>query len=540
VTSVVKGLFQRLATSRTVVIGLAAALFVVVSVLPFAYMVAVSLSSPAAARAAYSALLLDERQRGLLWNSAAIGAGTAGLASLVGVPLGLALARTRLPFKGVLRIALAMPVLLPPYIMGLAWIYLGGAAGLLAQVFGRDLLSNWTYSISGAVIVLGLVFYPLSMLTTEVALRRVDARLEEAAVLVAPPGHVLRRITLPLVAPSVLAAALVIFVLAISDFGVPGLLRVRVFTTEVFTAFAAFYDFGRATAIAFPLLLAATLIAAAATALTGERLLTPRRSSVGARAVFLDQDRSEGPALVLSAAVLVVAVLVPALVLISEATDLRALPRALQGSRAAVTNSLVLATIGATLIVALAMGLGYARARARHRLGGLMDVLFLVLFAVPSTIVGVGLIGLWNRAGLIGAVYGTDAMILLAYLGRFVPAAALVLAASIRQVPISHEEAAAVSGANWLRTIRHIVVPQVKLGMLAAWVVAFILSFGELGASILVAPAGDATLPIRIYTIIANAPPAQVAGLALLQAVVIFVPLAIMGLAVGVREGRSA
>jgi iron(III) transport system permease protein len=170
--------------------------------------------------------------------------------------------------------------------------------------------------------------------------------------------------------------------------------------------------------------------------------------------------------------------------------------------------------------------------------GQLVDVVLVVLFALPSTVVGVGLIGLWNRSGLVGIVYGTDAMILLAYLARFVPVAALVLAASVRLVPLSQEEAAAVNGAGWLRTMRHIVLPQIGLALIAVWVVAFILTFGELGATILVAPPGEATLPIRIYTIIANTPTSHVALLALLQTAVIFAPLAVLGFAISLRETR--
>ncbi len=183
------------------------------------------------------------------------------------------------------------------------------------------------------------------------------------------------------------------------------------------------------------------------------------------------------------------------------------------------------------------MCLGYARARARDRVANLADILFVVLFAVPSTIVGVGLIGFWNRPGVFGAVYGTDAMFILAYLARFVPVAALILAAAIRYVPVSHEEAAAAAGAGWLRTMWRIVLPQLRLGLAAAWIVVFVLSFGELGASVLIAPPGESTLPIRIYTIIANAPPAQVAALALLQALVIFTPLAILGTVASLRGG---
>src|SRR5262245_38201807 len=201
------------------------------------------------------------------------------IALLIGAPLGLLFARANFPLKRLLRIALVTPLVVPPYILALSWIYIGGSAGIVARLFGRDLLSEWTYSLTGAVVVLGISFYPLAMLATEAALRRVDGRLEEAALLVASRRRVLWRITLPLVAPSIAAATLVIFVLTISEFGVPGLLRVNVYTTEVFTAFSALYDFGAATALAIPLL-AMALIAAAATRLViGERLLVTRRGA---------------------------------------------------------------------------------------------------------------------------------------------------------------------------------------------------------------------------------------------------------------------
>ncbi len=95
-----------------------------------------------------------------------------------------------------------------------------------------------------------------------------------------------------------------------------------------------------------------------------------------------------------------------------------------------------------------------------------------------------------------------------------------------------------MSGAGWLRTFGRIVLPQMRLAIGAAWVVAFVLAFGELGVSILVAPPGEATLPIRIYTIIANTPPSTVAMLALLQSAVIFVPVAAFGAAASPREAR--
>ncbi|MPY91225.1 MAG: ABC transporter permease subunit [Luteitalea sp.] len=526
-----------LQATQAAVLALAGTAFAVCCVLPLAYMVWRSLASaPQGGAPVVAALLLDARQRELLANSTLLGAGTALGATLIGAPLGVALARVALPFKGVLRVALIAPLLLPPYVMGLAWLYLGGSAGLVARMVGRDVLSPWTYSLAGATFVLALVFFPLSMLATEVALRRVDGRSEEAALMVARPGRVLWRITLPLAAPAITAAALLIFVLAISEFGVPGLLRVRVFTTEVFTAFAALYDFNRATILALPLLVVSVLVTAVAAVLVGERLIVTRRGTRAGRPVSFDAWRRF--AIVASMCVLLLALVVPLAVLAYEASGVRSFAAIVRGSREAITNSLMLATIGASLVVTIAVWLGYTRARVSRGLGRIADVLWVVLFATPSTVIGVGLIGLWNQPGMVGAVYGTDAMLVLAYLARFVPVAALVLGASVRHVPASHEEAAAVGGAGWLRAMTFIVLPQIRLGILTAWTIAFILAFGELGASILVAPPGATTLPIRIYTIIANTPPAQVAALALLQSAVVFVPLAALGLGVAVREVR--
>jgi iron(III) transport system permease protein len=232
------------------------------------------------------------------------------------------------------------------------------------------------------------------------------------------------------------------------------------------------------------------------------------------------------------------ALVLPVVVLGREALGARSFPDAVVESSDAIVNSLVLAAGGAALVVALAVWIGYARARAHPRVGQLADVSLVVLFALPSTVVGIGLIGLWNRPGLLGAVYGTDVMILLAYMARLVPVAVLALAAGARLVPVAHEEAAAVSGAGWLRTMWRIVFPQMSLALGAVWVITFVLAFGELGATILVAPPGEATLPIRIYTLIANAPAAQVAALALLQACVALAPLAVLGLVVSLRGRR--
>jgi iron(III) transport system permease protein len=376
------------------------------------------------------------------------------------------------------------------------------------------------------------VYYPIVMLATEAALRQVDAHLEEAGVMAASPGRVLWRITLPLVAPAIGGATLIVFVLAISEFGVPALLRVRVYTTEVFTAFAALFDFARATALALPLLILIAAMTAAGVASMGGRLIAGQRPL--GRGASIDLPASHLPIYLLGVAMVALALVVPTLLLWSEADGLAT---AVRGSWASIRLSLLLAVSGATLVVSLGAILGYARARTDSRVGLIVDGVWVVLFAVPSTIVGIALIGLWNRPGAAGMIYGTTGMLLLVYLARFVPVAALLTAASFRQVPPSHEEAASVAGVTWRRSMLAVVIPQAMPGLAAAWLVVFVFAFGELGGSILVAPPGESTLPIRVYTIIANTPSSTVAALALLQIAVLAVPLIAGALYVGRRAG---
>ena len=239
------------------------------------------------------------------------------------------------------------------------------------------------------------------------------------------------------------------------------------------------------------------------------------------------------------AAVSLISVILPLAILSFEAGSVGRVAAATGSSINAVFNSLVLSAIGATLIVALAALLGYGRSRMLARWGALADVVLIAVFAAPSTVVGVGIIGLWNRPGLLNEIYSGPGIILVAYLARFLPVAVLMLAANTQQVSISSEEAAEVAGAGWARTFRRIVIPQLCSGLMAAWVMAFIFTFGELGATTLVTPPGESTLPVRIYTLIANTPSSEVAALALVQVCIVLLPLALVGYFVrGQSDGR--
>lgn len=511
-----------------------------VSLLPIIYMFARSLDVDGQfTLSRYVQLLSEPRQRQLLGNSVRFAAWAALVGSALGVPAGLLLARLPPATALLLRFALLVPLVLPPYILGVVWVFVMGRAGLFSRLAGKDMASVWAYSLPGAGIVLGIAFAPLAMLLAEAARRAIPARLIEAARLVASPGRTLARITLPLVASSVAAGGLLVFVLALAEFGVPSLLGVRVYTTEVFTQFAALYNFGTATAAAAPLLLVVVIVAGVVRALLGDGALTWNlMAEQPLKLSPLAHVAAQGYLTLLT--LLVVAG--PLFVLILEAGSWGQWLDSLAAAKDQIVTSILLSVVSATMATGLGLLLGYWRARALSGWRDAFDVALIALFAVPSTVVGIGLIGLWNRPGWLGAMYTSPAMIVIGYLARYVPVAALLLGAYLRQLPASREEAAIVFGAHWWRMLGRIVIPSARLGLVAIWTVCFIFMFGELGTTVLVAPPGTTTLPVRVYTIMANSPDQRTAELCLMQTFVILLSLGGLLLAVltaSKRRGSS-
>jgi iron(III) transport system permease protein len=466
---------------------------------------------------AYRDAILDVRQIGLLLNSLRIAGSVAVVATALGACMGFLLARAPIRARNAVRLGLTVPLLIPSYALALSWIFATSAEGFVTRLMGLNAAAVVTYSPVGTIIVLAIALYPIPMLATEAAVRRIESRLEEAALLVAQAPRVLARITLPLLWPAIASSALLTFVLALSDYAVPNLLRQRVFTTEVFTAFAALYDSARAAALAVPLLAAALVVGYVVAARSASVLDVSRVSST----IGIGFAGIRPFALAAVVCLIGLGAALPVGTLAAEARTLGSIREAIDRSGGAIGESVALAGIAATVAAGVALVLGYRRARSTRRWAYWVDAALIALFAVPGTLIGVGLIELWNRPGIGGAVYGTAAIVVIAYLARFMPVAILILSAGVRRVSRSAEEAAALSGAGWVRSMRHIVLPQIAGSLLVAWVMVFVLAFGEVGASVLVAPAGHTPYPVHVLTLIANTRPEQVAALALVQTLVV-------------------
>jgi len=489
----------------------------------------------------YRTLLATERSWRLLGNSLELALLTALLSTLVGLPLGLLLGKTDLPFRRVFVMLFTLPLVIPPYITAVSWANVLGPSGLVAALWSEPMAqvgARLLFGLPGCVLVLASTFMPAVLLATLTLVRTINPRLEEAARLSARPLRVLSGITVPLIRPGVLLAATLVFLLALGEFGVPTFLRYNVFSVESFTQFSAFYNFGAATAAAVPLALLTFVVLSvewlALRKKTQALRLTPDPG--GTVVIKLGRHRVWLFALVgVLGAMLVVA---PLLSLLLQAGSPGAYLRALYVVRDSLFHSLLLAAIGATGLTVLGFFVGYLIHTRALPFWGAVDAGTVLLFAMPSTVIGVGLIALWNRPTT-NFIYSTPLIILLGYLAQYTALTGRITVAGLASVPASMEEAAASAGAGWIRRLGLIVLPLVKYALLSGWLIAYIFCLRDTGISMLVYPPGYDTLPVRIFTLMANGLPEIVAAACVLMIVTTVLPL--VGVALVVRtRGRWA
>lgn len=481
---------------------------------------------------AYATVLSSRNQWALLWHSIALSSLTTLMATAIGLPLGILLGKTDLPFRRAFLVLFAIPLLIPPYIMAIAWFHVLGREGLVARLCGSmagAATSDLLFGFPGCVLVLSSVFMPVVMLLTMAFLKTVNPRLEEAGRNMAGWWGVLKGITIPLILPGVLLSSLLAFLLTLGEFGVPHYLRFSVYPAETFSQFSAFYDFRAATAGAMPLA-AITLVA-----LVVERTCLRKRTyeiqlaSQAGEILSVPLGRFRGPCLLLVTMLCLLIVILPLLVLLIAASSLGAYWQALTQAGDSLIRSLLYAAAAASLLTAVGFFCGYLIHYRALPFRLAIDSLTIFLFALPSTVIGVGLILLWNRPAT-NFIYATPLVILCGLLAQYCAITSRINASTLTQIPASMDEAAQMVGAGWVRRVACITAPLAGEGLLAGWVVASIFCLRDMGISMMVYPPGRDTLPVRTFTLMANGPTDLIAALCMIMVLGALTPLGILAL----------
>jgi iron(III) transport system permease protein len=518
---------------KRLTLAAAAALLAVIGPLPLLTMVTGSFFVDGSfSLKAYQPLWESGRQQWVLMgHSVLLSVWVTFLATIVGVPLGILLGKTDLPFRRALTVLLTVPLLLPPYVIAVAWFGVLGSGGWISSLApdASGSLSAAFFGLYGCTGVLFTAFVPIVILLTIAYLGAVNTRLEDAGRLVSRWPGVLWHITLPLIAPAILFASVLVFLLTLGEVGVPTYLRYRVYPVETLTQFAAFYDFSAATAAAIPLLLVTLAILAMEYGTLHKQVSELRSVTFGGTRVTIKLGPWRIPLLGIVFVWGVVTVALPLAVLIAQSSSLGAYADAFARASGSILRSLVFAVVGASLLTLVGFLCGYLIHSRTLPIWRGVDALTLFLFTLPGTVVGIGLVSLWNTP-MSNFIYRTPAIIILGYLAQYAVLPTRMTSAILDRIPRSLEQAAQLCGASWFMTLRDIVVPLAQRGLIAAWLISYVFCLRDLGVTTVVYPPGSDTLPVRILTLMANGTPSLIAALCVILIAVTLFPLGAVAL----------
>jgi len=242
--------------------------------------------------------------------------------------------------------------------------------------------------------------------------------------------------------------------------------------------------------------------------------------------LFISLSRKRSGLAALMVALCFALVILPLSALFADAFSLAAMHEAMERAGASVVRSVMYSAVAATILMALGFLLGdvmLSRSRERR----ILNFLTLALFAIPGTVLSIGLVRLWNTPST-WFIYATPALLILGYTAQYCAVTTRLSLAGLMLIPISLDEAGRLSGAMWARRLFRISIPLSARTLLCAWLAAYILCLRDVPIALMTAPPGADPLSARILTLMANGAPPMIASLCLIMAVASLIPLAIL------------
>ena len=462
-----------------------------------------------------------------LKNTLIASAATMVLGTAIAFPLAWLVGRTNLYGKRLFRSLFVLSYMVPPYVGAMAWTYLMNPNAGPANQFLRALfqLSEQPgplniYSLPGLIWVLTAFYYPYAFITISRAMEKMDPSLEEASrVTGASPLRTVLRVTLPLMTPSLIAGALLVFVSAASCYGIPSIIAsgtsgLDTVTTRIKTvASRSQAGMADATGLSVFLMAVALLILFLSDGVLARKQYTTV-SGKSVQPVIVDLRRWRLPLTALTGLFAFVMIFLPfgAILSISLRSDLgKPLTdpgnftlanwrMAFTDSQIAVClrNSLLFAAVSASVGILIACVMSYLTQRTRIRGRSIPNFLITLGSGTPSVVIALGLIMTMNgRLGL--ALVQTPAIMVIAYLVKYLMMGMRTVLSSMSQIHVSLEESSQVSGAGWLRTMLRITGPLILPSIAAGWFLIFIPCFYELSMSVLLSSSATTTVGEKLF-----------------------------------------
>ncbi|MFU8868575.1 ATP-binding cassette domain-containing protein [Natronococcus sp.] len=452
-----------------------------------------------------TSIVLRRGMLDVLLNTAVLIVAVTTLSVLIAVPLAFLTVLTDLPFKRFWIVALSLPLVVPSFVSAFSFVSVWGPQGRLQSLLaplGVESLPE-IYGMPGTVFVLTLYNYPFVYLTTIAGLRALDKTYVDAArSLETGIQGVFVRIVLPMVKPAVAAGALLTALETAGDFGVPAILRLSVFTRQIYLEYNALaHDYAamlslHLVAITLVILLVESQVR------SHERIHGSARGNSGPYTIRLGRWR--WPSLIVPAAIVALAILVPIGFLFSW---LLTGPDAYAGSfgfeLGYAINSVYVSALAAVVAACLALPVAYLAARHRSPLSGILERATYIGFAVPGVVIGLSLVYFATR--YLPSAYQTVPLVVFAYVVLYLPLAVGSTRTAILYVNPKFAEAARSLGNTPFQAFRRITLPLVFPGLVAGAALVFLHGMKELPATLLLRPIGFDTLATFIWAAERNA-----------------------------------
>jgi iron(III) transport system permease protein len=459
-------------------------------------------------------------------NTLIISTGSTILATFLGVSLAWINARTNCPGRDYLEPYNLIPFFLSPFVGAIAWHSLGEPKTGMLNVWARDWFGIQGHLINvdniyGVIWVTGIFFAPLVYLFVVGSLRRMDPSLEDSA---RTTGAGLLRttmtVTLPLVMPGILSGAIIVFVTSAGEFGVPFKLSApygwETLTTQIFSKAVgddANHYLGAAMSMALGIITVFLIW-------IQQRYIAPRSFTTvtgkGFRPNVLDLGNWKWFAFGYNVMFILVAVVLPIFCLfmvslhpvwegklifadMSFNNYVKTLffwrEDSIQAATNGIINSFILAFVGATLAMIMALVISYMIHRTKGFGSKLLDFLCVVPIGFPGIVLAMGVLVTYIQT----PIYATLWILLLAYITRFFPYGQRNISAIMMAISEELDQSSRMAGASWMTTLWRITIPLLKPGIFAGWILLFIIFLRELSISIILYTTGTETLSVGVY-----------------------------------------
>jgi iron(III) transport system permease protein len=443
----------------------------------------------------------------ILLNTLTVSVAATVMALVFGFVMAWILTRTNVPGRHLFEQLMAVPYYLTPLLGALAWSLLGAPeSGFINQIWRALGGSGYLIDINtayGIAWVMALFEGSVAFVMIAAVMKSMDPSLEEASqIMGASRLRTMLRITLPLVVPGVLGAAIFVFAEMLGSFaaalvlGLPN--RYYVITTAIYQLVqqyppkiqvAAAMGVSLFAVMFFMLFLYRRIVMSGSYVTITGKAFRPRVADVGPLrylllgvcVLYLLAAVGLPLATLLYASLQKLAVAFPAAG--NWTLDNFRVAVTMNAVRSALANSLLLGFGTATIGVVLMGLLAWLIYRSRLPASGLIEYVVMFPQAVPRLVFAFGLMWAWVVFPV--PIYGTLWLLLLAYLTVFMPLGVRTIAGVMLQIDKSLEECAQMCGASWAFRVRTVTIPLLVPGLVAAWLLLFIASIRELGASIL-------------------------------------------------------